>query len=247
MNLVAVVTGKHLNKEIQILRKYKKYIYAVEIRADYFYPHVSKIDKIIKQIKSLLPSSKIILTFRSYTEGGKTKIDENTRKDNIVTILQNNHKFIDFVDIEFLSKIFQDIVQAVKSYNKKLIVSCHLNINPETKNYVSTQKVKNIIKRINSKTSRIQQFSIFKLVFNAENLKQYFNILRYVYSTVRKPQKFVIFTTGKTSLSSRIISILTSMPFVYFATYQPVISTQPTIKQIVYLASKLGITSKNSK
>lgn len=235
MKIVAVITGQNLSKELQNIKKYKTYLYAVEIRADFMYPQLTKINTILTKLKSFLPSIKTILTFRWVNEGGKTKIPEHQRKELILRLLNEHHKHIEFVDIEYLSPIYEEVAKAVKqNYHKKLITSCHFN----TKS--PYQKIKRTIKQVLNKH---QSFDVFKLVFYTQNLKQYLNILVYVYSLNKDFQKTTIFTVGPTSFTSRLISAILSMPLIYTAAYTPAISSQPTLPQFIKSAHKLGILS----
>ncbi|MCS7152091.1 MAG: type I 3-dehydroquinate dehydratase [Endomicrobia bacterium] len=238
MKLVAVLTGQNLNKELDIFKKYKNYIYAVEIRADFLYPELSKINKIITKLKSLSPSTKIILTFRSKAEGGKTKISENQRKNIITNLLKENHKYVNFVDIEFFSKIFPHIAKLTNNYHKKLIISCHFN------KTISEKKLIQVFNKIKNKTFHTHYKPIIKIVVRRQNLNQYFNMLRKLNSFKRNIfTNLSIFTIGKTSVQSRLIGLLIKMPLVYSSLYLPVISTQPTLPQLLNFASKIGICS----
>ncbi|MCX7911253.1 MAG: hypothetical protein N2505_06740, partial [Endomicrobia bacterium] len=54
-------------------------------------------------------------------------------------------------------------------------------------------------------------------------------------------KNITFFTMGKISLISRSMAVLLNMPLVYVATKKPVISTQPHLKQIINILSKMGL------
>lgn len=234
-NLVAVLTNGNIQNQIRILKTYIKYISFIEIRVDTFYPNINQVEKILTKLKQIFPKIKIILTFRAKNEGGKIKITEKLRKKIIIDLLKKYNKYIDFVDIEYRSKIKKEIRKIVqKKYNKNLIISSHI-FTPEP----SLKKIKNIITNIKKFISFYKNKSIIKIAISSDNFKYYLNILKEVHK-ITDFKKTTFFTIGKTSLLSRSIAIILNMPLVYVAIKKPVISTQPSINQIIEVLSQMG-------
>ncbi|MCS7228306.1 MAG: type I 3-dehydroquinate dehydratase [Endomicrobia bacterium] len=236
--IVAVVTGENFVKELEVLKEYKSYINAVEIRVDYIYPHLTTIPEILKKIKSISPSIEIILTFRWEKEGGKTNISENQRKKILFSLIQQNYKTVTFLDIEYRSPIFNEIQKFAISHKKKLIVSIHF-----TRNSKPHHIHKTVLSMIKSIQHKYINKSIIKVVIHSNNFMQYFNILSCLYRnlSLNSLKNLTIFTTGKTALTTRLIAMLLNMPLVYTATHTPVASNQPQISQLVEKIPLLGV------
>lgn len=228
MNLVCVLTEKDIS-QISTLKRYKNYIYAVEIRADTFYPKIEEISEVIKKIKKILKKVKIILTFRYYKEGGKCKISENERKKLIEKILFENFNYIDIVDIEFYSKIKNKLIKTLKKYKKKLIISCHINKKITKKQFES----------VLAKLQNLKNKYFIKIVIKSNNFKYYFNFLKLFYLKNIPLSSF--FAIGKISLISRLISAILKMPLIYVSIRTPVVKTQPDIKTFIKFSKKLGL------
>mgnify|MGYP001772860903 CR=1 FL=1 len=235
MKIVCVlINDVDLKKQLNIIKKYEKNIYAVEIRADTFYPETEKISFLLKFINIKFPKLKKILTFRHFSEGGKIKITENQRKNFIISLLSNNFSYIDYVDIEFNSKIKEEIINYIKKYKKAVVLSIHyLNKLISLRNF--KQDLKNIAKYIKNKG--INKYTI-KVVLKIDYLKQYFNFLKETYSFNKTNLTF--FTVGKTSLVSRAIGVVLDMPLVYVATKSPVIASQPDISKLLKVLKSIG-------
>jgi len=234
MNIVCVLTDKNINKQISIVNKYKKYISAIEIRVDTFYPKIEKIGDVLEKIKKNLPEIKIILTFRKFLEGGKVKISENKRKEILTKILDERHKLIDYIDIEFNSKIKKDILLIAKKYKKILIISSHF-INKT----ISIKKFVKIIKLMDKFLIQKRQNGLVKIVIKSDEFKHYFRFLKEIHRL--KLKNITFFATGKMSLLSRSINVVLKMPLVYIAILRPAISTQPNIKEFIKTLNKIGI------
>ena len=234
MSIVCVLTNKNIDKQISIVKKYKKHIYAIEIRVDTFYPKIEKIIHILEKIKKNLPEIKIILTFRKFSEGGKVRIAEDKRKEILIEILSEKHKLIDYIDIEFNSKIKKDLLLAVKKYKKTLIVSSHF-----IKKQIGIKKFVKIIRLMDKFLKQNEQKGIIKIVIKSDNFKHYFKFLKEIYRI--KLKNLTFFATGKMSLLSRSINVLLKMPLIYIAILKPVISTQPNIKDFTKTLKKIGI------
>lgn len=233
MNLVGVLTYPQQEKQIKLLKKYKQYIFAVEIRVDTFYPEVIKVSQILKRLKKIFPKVKTIITFRNKKEGGKIDIKEQIRKQVISFLLTENHKFIDYIDIEYKSKIRDEIVFLAKQFSKKLILSYHF-LKPIQKS-TFVKSLSSIKKMVKNKKQNI----VVKIVINTDNFNYYFQLLKEVYKT---KLNFTFFTVGRTSLLSRCFAFLLNMPLVYAGILKPVIKTQPDLCSTIQLAKNLGIT-----
>ncbi|MFN3247666.1 MAG: type I 3-dehydroquinate dehydratase, partial [Leptonema sp. (in: bacteria)] len=166
--------------------------------------------------------------------GGKIKVKEELRKEIIVDLIKKYHKYIDFVDIEYNSKIKKEIKKILKKYDKNLIISLHI-----FKSEPTMKKIKIILKDIKKFINFGKNKNLIKIVIKSDNFKYYFNILKELYKT-KNLKKTTFFTIGKISLISRIIGIILKMPLIYVATKKPVVSTQPDIKQIIKYLSKIG-------
>lgn len=234
MKIACVITKENLQQQIKIIKKYKNYIYAVEVRIDTFYPDKEKINKILEFLHKNFPKIKKIITFRKFSEGGKIKIGENQRKNFLISVITNNSNYIDYVDIELNSKIKNRIIKYIKEYKKVAILSAHYLANHS----ISLPKLKKHLKEI-SKYVKLQKINcIIKVVIKINNFKQYFNFLKVIYNLNNKNITF--FTTGKTSLTSRSIGVLLDMPLVYVATKSPVIASQPDISTFLKTLRNIG-------
>ncbi len=232
-NLVAVFTCENINKQLSLLKKYKNFIDSVEIRVDSFYKNnkIKEIPNIIKNIKDAIPKIKIIITFRRLEEGGCVKVSEKTRQFVITELLKSSHQYINFVDIEFFSKIKNKIINLAKKYKKIVILSFHkLNTN------FMLNEITKIIQKMQKFVSNRKHY-IIKIVVFCDSLDKYIEILKSAYAkTTTKTKVFKnisIFSVGKTSILSRLICLVLDMPIVYAALSKAVIKTQPTIKQLV--------------
>jgi 3-dehydroquinate dehydratase type I len=226
-NLVAVITNNNINYQLALLKKYKSLINAIEIRVDTFYKEnkIEETFKIIKKIKEHFPDSKIIITFRKFDEGGYKKVTEKTRGFIISNIVTKCHRYIDFIDIEYFSKIKNQIINLAKNYKKTVILSFHeLTKTPKTK------KILKIAKQMQKfiKTKKCKY--LIKIVFKNDLFANYLKVLKAIYLTEKRNfKKISIFTTGKTSLISRTICMILDMPIVYGATARPVVASQPSV------------------
>lgn len=243
MKIACVLTSNLTKNQISKINKFKNLIYAIEIRADTFYPNkIHLIKETIELIKNKFPKIKIILTFRKFEEGGKTKISENKRKIIIENLISNFKKFLDFIDIEFNSTIKDDIYEIAKKNKKFIIFSSH---------FLNSFKEKEIYERLNQistylKSKKIKKY-IVKIVININNFSKYFEILRKIHQFCLSKgiKNYTFFTTGKTSLISRCVNVILDMPLAYVAVKKPVIKTQPSIDDFIVAIRKLGInTSK---
>ncbi|MCS7231640.1 MAG: type I 3-dehydroquinate dehydratase [Elusimicrobiota bacterium] len=235
MKIVCVLTNNLPEKQILKIKKFRKFIYALEIRVDTFYPNIEKIKDIIYYIKKHLPKIKIILTFRKFEEGGRVKIKENIRKKIIKNLIYNLKESIHFIDIEFNSKIKNEIYKEAKKYKKLAIFSIHfLNSFKEKEIYKYLYKIKKFIK-----IRKINNY-IVKIVINISDFKKYFDFLKKIHKIFKNFKKYTFFTTGKTSLISRAISIILDMALVYVSIDKPVIKTQPDISQLLATLKKFG-------
>ena len=240
-NLVAVFTCENINKQLSLLKKYKNFIDSVEIRVDSFYKNnkIKEIPNIIKNIKDAIPKIKIIITFRKLEEGGCVKVYEKTRQFVITELLKSSHQYINFVDIEFFSKIKNKIINLAKKYKKIVILSFH----KLDKNF-KLNEVTKIIKKMQKFVNSNKKHCIIKIVVYCDSLYKYIEILKSAHikpTTKTKVFKNIsIFSVGKTSILSRLICFVLDMPIVYAALSKAVIKTQPTIKQIVKIKRLLA-------
>ncbi len=237
MKIVCVITKEDLQQQIKTIKKYKNYIYAVEVRIDTFYPDKEKVDKILKLLYKRFPKIKKIITFRKFSEGGKIKIGENQRKNFLIPVITNNYSYIDYVDIEFNSKIKNEIIKYIKEHKKIVILSAHFLTNKPISFSKFNKKLEEILKYV--KLQRINY--IIKVVLNINKFKQYFNFLRTIYAIDKKNVSF--FTIGKTSLISRAIGVVLNMPLVYVTTKSPVIASQPDISKFLAVLKNMGYLS----
>lgn len=267
MNIIAVITKQNLNTQLKILRKYSHSVNVVELRLDSFYPiNYEQINKLFINLKSKIINLKSIITFRHFSEGGKVKVNDQERKNIISNLIFQNHKLIDYIDIEFSSSIRDDIISLGQKYNKKIIVSKHFLTKNYTENFKKLQK---ILLPMFSLTR--EEHIIVKLVTNVDKFENYLAQLRYVYSlllrkclttntiihnlkstTIRNRhlnvgyvyntfKNFTFFTIGKTALISRLISCILKMPLIYVTPLKPVIPTQPNLKTLLENLKKLGL------
>ncbi len=233
-NIVAVLTYPNIQQQLKLLRYYLKYISAIELRIDTFWPHnIKKIPILLFQLRRSFPQKAIIVTFRFYKEGGKLKISETQRLKVISEIVSQYHKFINYIDIEYFSLIYKDVLKLAQRYNLKTIVSWHL--------LTKTTKV-NFIKKITKLKPLQNKKNLFiKIVVNEPEFNSYFEKLRLIFKKFKTFKKLTFFTIGNTSLFSRIIGYILEMPFIYAASQKPVITTQPSIKSLIKIFKKMGL------
>lgn len=239
MKIVCVLTNKSINEQLSKIKKFQNLVYAVEIRADTFYPKdIQLINKLTKLIRKKFPKTKLIFTFRKFEEGGKIKISENKRKKIVKDIISHSIKFFDFIDVEFNSPIKDEIYKIIKKNKKIVIFSIHL---------LSNFKESTIYKKLNQisyylKLKKIKKY-IIKIVINLNDYSKYFKILKKIHQTCKSKniRNYTFFTTGKTSLLSRCISVILNMPLTYVAVKKPVIKTQPDIVQLMTALEKFGV------
>ncbi len=99
----------------------------VEWRADWFSGNedIREIEKIISSLRNILKDKVILFTYRTISEGGNGRYVSGDYKDLYNKIVEIDN--IDMIDVELFQgeKIFADIIQKAKSYNKKVIISNH--------------------------------------------------------------------------------------------------------------------------
>lgn len=226
MNLATIITNTNFETQMFLLKKYSHHIKFIELRIDTFYPEKETIKNVLNKIKSL--NKKIVLTFRSFSEGGKLKISETKILSFVIEILSQNKQEIDFLDIEINSKIKPQLVQLAKKFNKKIIFSTH---------FLSSNEQDNL-KKLNKLLPKIKNFSknnYVKIVAKIDNFKNYWEILKLVFG-----KNITFFTVGKTSLISRLIATIIDMPIIFVSLNKPVIKSQPDIKTLISNLKKLG-------
>ncbi len=235
MNLVAVITKENLKKQLKIVFNNSSYLSFIEIRLDTFYPiNYNSLENLLKEIKS--KNFKTIITFRHFSEGGKINISENEREKIICSLVSQNTKLIDYIDIECLSKIKDNIISIAKRYNKKVILSTHFLSKNEKENL---SKLENCLFKMTKFTKNKNLF--LKIVMNIDNFNNYIKLTKIVFKTFKNFKKVTLFTTGKTSFVSRLIGCLLNMPFVYITPEKPVISTQPNIQSFLTGIKLIGL------
>lgn len=235
MNIVGVFTSENIEKQIKLVKKYKDFLYALEVRVDTFYPNIEKVNEILAKLKLMFPKLKIILTCRSYKEGGLVKLSDTTRYEILSSILKQNYKHVDWIDIEYLSKIRNKIIFLAKKFSKKLILSYHI-----LKKQNCRQKFNTFLKYFEKLSKKNRNRIVGKIVINTDNFQFYFSLLKFLH---KKNLDISFFTVGKTSTLSRCFALMLNMPFVYATILKPVVKTQPDINKIVNLAKSLGLTS----
>jgi len=241
-NIIAVFTSKNTEKQLNLLKKNQNFIHAIEVRVDTFYKNdfsIETISHIIKKIQDFLPKTKIIITFRQFNEGGYIKVSDNTRFYVISKILEESFKNIDYIDIEFYSKIRNKVINLAKKYNKSLILSYH-----KLKRTNDNEKILKIIKQIvKFAKNSVKCKNFIKIVIKCDKYDYFLEILKNVYKTSKKIdifKKMTIFSIGKTSLLTRLTSIILDMPLVYGAISTAVIQTQPNIDKLISIKKDLG-------
>ncbi|MEN3013789.1 MAG: type I 3-dehydroquinate dehydratase [Endomicrobiia bacterium] len=239
MKIACVLINDRFYNQFLKIKKYYKFIYAIEIRVDTFYPDLQKIASIATILKKKFPDIQLILTFRKFEEGGKIKISEEKRKETILNFLKTFKNLFNFVDIEFKSPIKYEIYEFLKKNKKNIIFSIHfLKKYKENTLYKELLQIKNYIK-----DKRIKNY-IVKVVAKISDFSEYFKTLKKTYK-ILKDINYTFFTTGKTSTISRCISVILEMPLVYAALTKPVIKTQPDISELLSSLKKLGLENKN--
>lgn len=230
INIAVSLTKNDFNRQIKLLRKYTSKIKFLEIRADTFYPEKENITKILTKISPLIKQKKIstILTFRSFSEGGKIKLSPQKITNFVSQILHENQKHINFIDIEINLRNKKQLINTTKKYNKKIIYSVHYLNNNEDTNIDKIRKLK--IKN--------KGYHILKIVAKIDSFNKYFETLKNLKH--KNYHNTTFFTVGKTSLLSRLISVILKMPLVFVSLAKPVIKSQPDIKTFLSSIHKIG-------
>lgn len=234
-NIVLVITYRDIisPKILLKINFFLKYLYAVEVRVDTFPgDKLKKITSLLQKVKSL--GLRTILTFRSFKEGGfGGGISDKKRFLIIKSLIKENFRFIDFIDIEFFSEIKNKVINLAKKYNKKVILSFHQLENKKFDSSILTKNIKKIV------CFGKRNCCLVKIVCFIPEFEEYFYLLRKIYFLDKEFKTVTFFTTSSTALISRVVSFLLKMPLVYTTISRPVVKTQPSLKDFIDVIKKI--------
>jgi len=200
----------------------------IEIRLDYLNINSSRAAEILKDLikDTSVPT---IATNRQYEQGGRRPQDED---DRIRFLIQAAEVGFEYIDLELTVNELKPIVEKIKSYGAKPIISFH-----NFKDTPSLQEMEKTIKlEIDSKAE------ICKLVTTARNINDNVKCLLLARKMSRLT-KIVCFAMGRKGLISRVLSPIFG-GFFTFSSLGKDVKTAPgqlSIEELKSLYVKLGV------
>ena len=199
----------------------------IEIRFDYL-----KKDYDIRKIRDLT-SLPMIATNRLKEEGGLFKGKEDSRLNLLLKAASNN---FDFIDIEFMTKNIEDVIQKIREIDVKIIVSSH--------NFSCTPSLFELNKIF--KKEIFLPANVCKIVTMAKKVEDNLTCLRFV-KNASKRMDTICFCIGKLGIPSRILSPLFG-GFLIYASVEEGREAAPgqiTIAETFKFYKLIGYDSKN--
>jgi len=200
----------------------------IEIRLDYLDLDLSEAMGILRDMirEASVP---MIATNRQYEQGGRRLQDENSR---IQILVQAAEAGFEYVDVELMAAEINSVVEKIKSYGAKPIVSFH--------DFEKTPSLRDMEKIIESEID--VKAEICKLVTTARNVEDNLKCLLLVRKMSRST-KIVCFAMGRKGLISRMLSPIFGGYFT-FASLRADVKTAPgqfSIDDLKTLYEKLGV------
>jgi len=211
-----VVVGIEDEKTLVDIFKDVKY---VELRIDEFLRNFPE-EGIIEWIKKIkrLGENEIIGTIRWYKEAGENPFYIPDRKR--LEIYRKIVDYVDFVDIEIKSRIFEKVFEIAKIKNKKVIASYH--------NFKKTPDYK-ILRKIIGKGKR-EGVDYLKIATKINSTKNLFTLLELSYKYSKK-MKLVIIPMG-VSYIERLIPLFFGSQFTYLSISKKTAPNQPSYSEL---------------
>lgn len=201
----------------------------VEVRFDYM--SLSEImrglDKLVDIVKCC--SVPLIATNRVIEQGGRCCLSEDQR---LRTLIKAAEAGFTYVDVELTTRRLNEVVESVKNYGSKVIVSLHdFNHTP------SILDMERIVKKQMEAGA-----DICKIITMANNITDNINCLIFTYEMSKKVD-LICFAMGNRGLLSRVLSPLFGASFTY-ASLEEGAETAPgqiTIGELREIYRRLGV------
>jgi 3-dehydroquinate dehydratase-1 len=215
--MAVVLVGNENEKELIEVLKNVKY---VELRIDEFLRNFENKDIVnwIRKIKRI-GENEIIATVRWYKEGGENPFYIPDRKR--LEIYREISDFVDIIDIEIRSKIFENVNEIVKSKNKKIIASYH--------NFKKTPDYKILKKIVKKGKNKLADF--VKISTKVNSQKNLFTLIKLTYEYSKKIK--LIITPMSVGLIERLILISFGSYLSYVSLSQKTAPGQPSYYDIL--------------
>ena len=209
------VTGTTLAEDVELVKKYEKYIDIVELRADY----LNEDEQLQARKFPAMISHPCILTIRRDIDGGKYNSGEFSRTNLFARALafadQNKSKNFAYVDFEEDYEI-PSIQEAAQAFGIRIIRSCH-NMNGT---------VLNLKERCDK--MRKTGLEIPKIAFKPDNLSDVVNMFK---QGSEIDYEHIFCAMGPQGFPSRVLSAF-SNSYLTFVSPQEVIANTTTIGHI---------------
>ncbi|MEM1606835.1 MAG: type I 3-dehydroquinate dehydratase [Candidatus Bathyarchaeia archaeon] len=200
----------------------------IEVRLDYL---GSSIMDYIDRLGEIVEFSKtpLIATNRLVEQGGRSPLDEERRLETLVSAARAGFKY---VDVELSTRGLNRVIDAIKAYGAKVIVSYH--------NFRCTPQLQEMEEIVNSQIEA--GADVCKVVTMANSITDSVNCLIFTYEMSRKTN-IVCFAMGEKGLLSRVLSPLFGAQFTY-ASLEKSLETAPgqiTVEEIKEIYGRLGV------
>jgi 3-dehydroquinate dehydratase-1 len=215
---VVLVGNENESELIDVLRNVKY----VELRIDEFLKNFEK-ENIIEWIKKIrrIGENEIIGTVRWYKEAGESPFYIPDKKR--LEIYREISDYVDIVDVEIKSKIFENVNEIVKVKNKKIIASYH--------NFKKTPDYK-ILKKI-VKKGKNKSADFVKIATKVNSQKNLFTLIKLTFEYSKKIK--LIITPMSAGLIERLIPLSFGSYLTYVSLNQKTASGQPSYYDILQL------------
>lgn len=167
----------------------------IEIRLDEF-EEIDRLSDIVSWTK--IP---LIATSRPLKEGGKFKGNEEKRKEILLSAAKAG---FEYVDIELSSPLLQEMIDELKKYNVKIIISFH--------DFEKTPRIDELKNILNQEIN--YGADVCKIVTMANKLEDNLTILNFL-NEESKRVKLVSFAMGEYGKISRVFSPLFGSYFTF--------------------------------
>lgn len=200
----------------------------IEVRLDYLghsvLDYMNRLGEIVEFSRTPL-----IATNRSVDQGGRCVLDEDRRLETLISAARAGFRY---VDVELSTSGLNRVVDAVKAYGAKAIVSYH--------NFKCTPEIHEMEKSVKAQIEA--GADVCKVVTMANSVMDSVSCLIFTYEISRKAN-IVCFAMGEKGLLSRILSPIFGAQFTY-ASLGKSLETAPgqiTIEEIKDVYRRLGV------